>query len=511
MRVTRTISTLLTAALALTAGAQDYSNYRLADEKQLWRTTENAAGLAIDMKDSADNRGVAYFDYQYRGGDYHRVQQGGQTNQLRFFTERYQKIGNYLYGYGAFDFDMGRTKDRAWSDVMRTEPGNPYISGSSVSGKYDFQNFALTAKLASVRLGRFNYGASLRYKVGDLSRLRDPRSRVRLADYQIAPSATYTAGAHTVGLSAWYRRRKEKLTGLKTVQTDPSLKYYVMTGLEHATGTVGGYNAYWREYVDHELGGQLSYGYRSAAFSSVSSIGLQHHTEYAYGQYKYEPGRYHDYHYSLSSRNRITSGRLLHSIEAGASYEEAYADQFSSQLTTETDGPYTTQRWEQTMTFKKRYQLKRLNADAHYRLTVTDASGAAGYAGAAYALETVSSKHLLPTSELQTGSHLFSLEGGYGLAGRRLWVEARADYRLKGKADLTLNNPATDYAQGVLLPDMAYYEANWWQCRLELTWQQPITIKKRRTIWFASLRGSYLKTNNSLEGKSVGATVGLYY
>ena len=135
----------------LMAQEMTQEKYQLANEQQLWSESQNAAGLAHDMRDSADNRGVAYFDITHRSGDYHRVQEGGQMNQVRFFTERYQKIGKYLYGYGSFDFDMGRTKDRAWSDVLRSYNSNPYISGSSVPGKYDHQDFALNAKLATVR------------------------------------------------------------------------------------------------------------------------------------------------------------------------------------------------------------------------------------------------------------------------------------------------------------------------------------------------------------------------
>ena len=166
----------LTVLCSVQGMAQEMNlqKYQLADERQLWSESRNAAGLAHDMQDSTDNRGVAYFDLQHLSGDYHRVQEGNQQNQLRFFTERYQQIGKYLVGYGSFDFDMGRIKERAWSDVMRTYNSNPFISGSDIFGKYDFQNFTLNAKLASVRLGHWNYGASLCYKVGDLSRLRDP-------------------------------------------------------------------------------------------------------------------------------------------------------------------------------------------------------------------------------------------------------------------------------------------------------------------------------------------------
>ena len=495
------------------AGAQTMTaeKYQLADERQLWSESQNAAGLALDMRDSSDNRGTAFFDLQHRSGTYRRVQEGGQQNQLRFFTERYQKIGQYLYGYGSFDFDMGRVKDRSWSDVMRPYNSNPFISGSAVRGKYDYQNFTLNAKVASVRLGHFNYGASLYYKVGDLSRLRDPRSRVRLADYQLTPSVIYTTGDHHIGLSAWYHRYKEKLVGLTTVQTDPNLKYYLMSGMEYAQGSVGAYSSYNREYVNHEFGGELSYGFTSERLNSVNSLTVKRGTEYAYGQYKYEPGRWYTGNYAFTTRNRLQAGRLLHSIDGAIHYEEGYADQYNQELITEKDGSYVTQYWRNKMTYKKRYQLKKTDLNLHYRLSVTDDDAVAGYVGVGYALQSVSNKHLLATSELKYSSSQISAEGGYGLFAKRLWLKGEADYHFSHKADLNLNDPTTDYAVNVLTPDQIYYAANYFQGRLELMWQQPLTIKGQHTLWFAKLYGSYLKTNNNLNGKGAGLTVGLYY
>ena len=495
----------------LMAQEMTQEKYQLADERQLWTESENAAGLAHDMRDSSDNRGVAYFDLMHRSGDFHRVQEGGQMNQLRFFTERYQKIGKYLYGYGSFDFDMGRTKDRAWSDVLRSYNSDPFFSGSSVPGKYDHQNFTLNAKIATVRLGHFNYGASFYYKVGDLSRLRDPRSRVRLADYQITPSVTYTTGNHTIGLAAHYQRYKEKLTGLTTVQTDPGLKYYIMTGLEHATGTVGGYSGYWREYVNHDFGGELSYAYQQDDFRSLNTLTLSHGTEYIYGQYKYEPGTWYTYNYGFSTRNRIDKGDVLHSIDAGIHYQEGYADQYNSQLITEKDGAYTTMRWERTMTFKKRYQLKKVDLNAHYRLSFVTDEAVKGYVGASYELHTASNKYLLSTSEMKYSASLFGLEGGYDLLAQRLWVTAQARYNVSHKAELDLHNSTTDYAQAVLLPDMPYYEANYWQGNLAITYQFPLTIKGYKSHWFVKAYGSYLKTNNSLKSQTAGLSFGLTY
>lgn len=498
------------------------ASYALSDQQQIWHQSRNAAGMAFDFNtaDSSANRGIAYFDYQHQDGDYHRVQDGGMKNNLRFFTERYQKVEKYLYGYGSFDFNMGRTKDRAWSDVLRSYNSNPFISGSSVFGKYDHQDFTLDASLSTIQLGHFTYGASIRYEVSDLSRLRDPRSRINLLDYRITPSITYSfrngipmiSATHTLGLALHYDRRKEKLPSLTTVQTDPNLKYYVMTGLENATGTIGGYNAYTREYVNHEFGGELSYGFKGLWFKSLNTITLDRGTEYVYGQYKYEPGRYFNYRYGFSTQNRLNSGSMLHSIDAAVNYQQAYADEYRQERISTTDSitGYNSIRWNTTLEYRKRFQLKTLDFNFHYRLTFTEEQEQKGYVGLKYQLQNVSNKRLLPVSTLDYTSHFLALEGGVNIAGR-LSVEALAGYNISPKADLNLANPTTDYAINVLIPDMNILDANYFRGHLQLEYQQPIRIAEKTTQWFARAYGDYLKADHSLKRSLVGVSIGLYY
>lgn len=492
----------------------DLNSYQLADESQVWRLTGNAAALSLDPEtcDSSANRGLAYFDLIHRSGDYRRVQEGGQMNQLIFHAERYQKIGKYLYGYGSFDFDMGRTKDRAWSDVLRSYNSNPYISGSSVPGRYDHQNFKLVAKLSTVALGHFTYGATLLYKVGDLSRLRDPRSRINLAEYKLAPSVTYSAGQHTLGLALHYDRRKEKLPNMTTVQTDPNLSYYVMTGLENATGTIGGYNGYQREYVNHEFGAELDYGFKGSQWRSVNALSLRMGREYVYGQYKYEPGNYRTINYGLASRNRIRQDGQLHSIDLQLNYETGSADEYKSERvsTTDSETGIVSVEWRKILEYKKRYQLKKWDADLHYRLSWTKDEAVNSYCGLQYTLQSVSNKYLLYTSELKYSASNILAEGGYGFLNHHLWLEGSLGYRIRHKADIALYDATTDYAQSVLLPDMPYYEANYWQGRLAVTYQFPLTIKGYTAQWFVKAYGSYLKTNNSLDASTIGLSFGLF-
>ena len=73
------------------------SEYKYDDASQIWRHTDNAAGLSLD---SARNRGIAYFDLSHLSGNLHRVQEGSSRNDLTFFTESYQKLSDVFYGYG---------------------------------------------------------------------------------------------------------------------------------------------------------------------------------------------------------------------------------------------------------------------------------------------------------------------------------------------------------------------------------------------------------------------------
>jgi len=492
------------------SNAQGIAQYRYADATQLWRLTDNAAGLALD---SGQNRGIAYFDLQHREGDYRRVQEGGQKNQLEFFTERYQKINSLLVSYGSFRFDMDRTKDRSWCDVMRPYNSNPFFSGSSVAGKYDTQQFDLTAAVGTIQMWGLTAGIRLDYKVGDLSRLRDPRSRSELLDYKITPSLTYTSEPHTIGLAGHYNRRKEKIPGMTTVQQDANLKYYLMSGMEQAVGTTGGYSGFSREWVDHRFGASLSYGYHQGHINSLTAVSIERGAEDAWGQYKYEPGRFISYHYGLDSRNRFNTGKALHQLDLCIGYQQAYADEYRQQLVQERDAEkgYTTYSYETLIEFKKRYQVKQLNASLHYRYNMVDGTSVNGYVGAKAALNQAENKHLLPTSSLEYTHLDFTLEGGKSLFGSRFWIDAEAGYHVASKADLSLAEATTDYATQVLIPDMQYYDANFWRGHLSITYQFPLTIKGTRAEWFVRAYGDYLKADHSLNNSTVGASIGIYY
>lgn len=513
------------------------SEYRYQDATQLWRLTDNAAGLAID---SSQNRGYAQLGVEHWDGDYTRVQEGKQTNRLLFETERYQKVGKYLYGYGRFDFDYGRTKGRAWCDVSRPYNAAPYFPGSAIEGKYDFMDFNFTAALGSTKVGNWNFGLRLDYKVNDLSRLRDPRSRSLLLEYKLTPGVAYSIGSrHTIGLAGNYHRRKEKIDGVKTVQTDATIPYYTMSGMEHANATVGGYSSYKREWVNHRFGGELTYAYKAGRYNLLAAASIDRGSENIYGQYMYEEGKYVDCNYGLRLHNRIEGDGVLHEVDVKFAWNRGYADEYRQKYEYESaddkqtkeylypvrqpDGTIVYEKKEVTATsqhssqyyttqliLRKRYQVRLFNTDVHYRLNFTDAGSVKAYVGGRFFTGDAKNRYILPTSDLHYGSCNIDVEGGLRTLRQRLWIDAGVTVHLKNAADLALADYTTPYAQGVLLPDMAYYNANYWQGRLALTYHFPLKIKGKRTSWYVRAHGKYLHTNNSLSSREAGLTVGLF-
>ena len=540
MKNKRYITILAMALTACTVYAQQKASalgeYRFDDATQLWRLTDNAAGLGID---TTRNRGYAEIGYYHHSGDYTRVQEGTRSNQLRFETERYQKIGKYIYGYGRFDFDYGRVNNRTWCDVRRPYNSNPYFSGSAIMGKYDFQDFNFTAALGSAAIGKWHFGMRLDYNVGDLSRLRDPRPRSQLLEYKIIPAVTYSFGKNTFGLSGNYHRRKEKIDGVRTIQSDATIMYYNMTGLEHAIGTVSGYSGYQREWVDHRFGAELTYSHKTDRYNMIAAATIERGSENILGQYEKEEGKYVDYNYGFSIRNRIMAENLLHEIDFSLGYEQSYADEYTQKFKAENndevktktysyehrlpDGtieirdstitqtyPVSSQYYETMLVMKKRYQVKIFKTDFHYRLNFTDGERVNRYVGARFTSCDTKNKYILPESSLHYDGYNVLLEGGTSLLKQRLWIDGGITMHFNGTAALTLNDPTTDYAVGVLIPDMKYYRSNYVKGSLSVTYQFPITFKKKQTMWYVRANGDWLRTNSNLHASSFGVTLGMF-
>ena len=486
------------------------SEYKYYDMLQIWRNTDNSAAMVLD---SACARGIVEMGINRRQGNYYRVQEGDADNSFVFYTERYQTIGKYFYGFGSFFFNKGRIQNRAWSDVIRTYESNPFISGSSVPGRYDYQNFGFKARVGSVDFGGWRVGLGLDYSVGDLSRLRDPRSRNRLLDYKITPALSYSLGTHTIGLSGFYNRRKEKMPSLTTVQNDLNLLYYQLSGLGAVTGTIGGYSGFAREYVNHAFGGELNYGYCKGMVNSVNSLSLCRNVESIFEQYKREPGKYYVYSYGAKTQNRIGNRRIIHQVDAQADFLQGYADENRPQLVivNNPENGFNSYRYDNILTYRKRYQIEKLDWQLHYRANILKSTCVKRYIGFLFNLQQVSQKHLLPTSTFDRSSVFFDAEYGQSFFNdNRLWMSVEIGYLSRIKADLNLGGIDNLYTQEVLLQDISYYQSNYIYGSVCLKYQFPIEIKKMRSLWYVKAHVQAIHAMHNLGSQTFGFTLGVF-
>jgi hypothetical protein len=292
--------------------------------------------------------------------------------------------------------------------------------------------------------------------------------------------------------------------------------YYQATGLEHVIGTVGGYNAFSREFANHEFGIEFDYNFQTEAFQSLNSFGFEHAREYMYEQYKAEPGAWRNQEWRFVSQNRISRETKLHQLDLTMKYLPALGDEYRQQkvieLNSETGS--STTYYQTLITYKNRYEVYEYQADLHYRLSWLDGIKAKAYAGARATYQYDKEQYNLPISFRKVGYLDAVLEGGCALFNRderSFWVEAQAGYHFSTTSELCLNDATGIYATSVLLPDMDYYRANYFKGQLELTYLMPVTFKKYRNIWFAKIGGSYLKTDNHTDGYYAAAAIGIYY
>ena len=479
-----------------------------------WENTTNAAGMNYGSVDKGSYTTLGIYN---GAGDYHRVQEGSEKRGLLFETERYDKLNDKIFVKGTFSFNMDKEFDKGWSDVYNPYNNNPFIYGSSVRGTYETQKFDLGLRAYTKYKCRFNYGLSIDYKVADIARQRDPRSRSYHLDYSVKPAVVFEIGKkHTAGLNLSYRFGKEKMPGLTTIQTDPNLKYYTFTGLEHAEGKIGGYKGFSRQFLSDYYGGAIQYNYRGEKSKLLVSAGFDARWEETLGNLRQSPGSYNEFTYSLLADYQAERGNMLHNLRAEAVVRDGGADEFRQELNSVIDTltGVTTETWNTIYVYKNRFVVKTSDFRISWNTTSLDA-GRNSYrwmAGAEAGYEGFSNNYYLPHSEYASGKLLFSVNGKARLLNSRkgvLILSASAGASLNTSSKLSL---ATQSVIGdeILTPDFEYHQKNTIKINGELRYTFPLRmIKSTPILGYASLYGGNLFAAGGAGWYSAGISIGI--
>lgn len=515
------LSTFVMSGVAQTTPKQEIpltlEEREVQNARRTWGNSENAAGLALE---EYIQNGQTEIGGYLSGGDLHRAQEGDAINGIRFKTDRFDKISDKFIVWGSFQFDMNTEKNRAWSDAITTYNNSPYIFGSAIQGDYDTQMFDFKAKLAHHTTDKLKLGVGATYLVGDVSRLRDPRTRTYLADYSIMPSATYQLTAnHTLGAMASYRYRKDKMPNVKTVQEDPNFMYYPMVGMENGeeprlspgaengNGILRGFNGFRRQFVSNFWGGELQYEYSKNKLKWITTIGLQLEDQQVLGDTKRSPGEYLSDRFSVSTQLYVERGNLFHHAYAKASLYRGQANEFIQSLN-ETRDPATgviSKEWVTNFVYTNQYEVETTDIEAGYKVMELDQTrgGYRWYAGINGAYSAFTNQYNIPISYLKVGNIQAVANAGVRLLKKNrhtLTVEAQAGYQASLKSDLLLNNSENDLAVNIWIPDAEYYNVNQVVCKADVKYSFPIQSKKVGLSGYVRLFSNNRLTNNDRYG-----------
>lgn len=478
--------------------------------RQLWLPTRNASGLGFDP---VANHGDAWFGVFHSSGDYHKAQEGSRMNGLNFFAERYTKIARNLYVWGSFKFTMDRESERAWSDVILKEYTSPYQYGGSVKGSYDRQLFDLKVKLATGSLGRFTLGVGLNYSVGDLSRLRDPRSRVMLADYAVIPSMTYRLSErHALGLDFYYRFRKQRLDNITTVQREKQFEYYLFEGLEN----------YWmttelgkvaRRTVADIFGGDLQYKLTGEYGSWLVSLGYERLVEEVVDDERKEPGDYNAQKVTFYSGYKSERINVLHAWNMQASYTGGQAEEFVQEQVNITHGNgMVSNKWVTLYNFVT-YKDDVLNVQTDYTFYKGDVSRKDynWLMGVSGKYEYLKNRYLLPESTREVSTLRIGVKGAGRVVNKdahKFWIEAALNGALPLETKMNLSEENV-FTENVLNPDLRFFKAKTLEAKVDFQYSFPMRLKKTALTGYIKAYAGNVFTDKFGSRFSGGISVGI--
>ncbi len=501
--------------------------HNLASVLNPWLLTSNAAGLGLS---NVRVHGVTELAYSLSKGDFHRAQEGKSLGGINFYSERFDNLSKKWTVWGSFNFTMDSENERSWSDVMNTYNNNPFIYGSSVKGDYDRQLFDFKVKISSRSINKLTYGVGIDYKVGDLSRQRDPRTRVFLADYAIIPSVTYQlSDKNFVGFNLKARYEKEKMPGITTVQDDPNLKYYTLFGMENANAIIGGYNGFQRQFVSSFLGGDFQYSLNTNNIHFVVSAGAFYQNQDILENIKQTPGSFESINYQTSITLFAKINNYLLQMKANANTKQGSADENIQELQNVND-PVTgvnSQAWVTLFTYKNQYlnNTYESNFQIDLRDLNVDENDYSWLVGLEAGLDGFENVYQLPYSSMSVDRYNAGLYGHYRFLNRkkhRITLDANVGYAAKFNSSLVLQEGAVDspeinastFKQGtydvalnVILPDFEYYNASIFKFKVESTYSFPLNFKKLKMIGFA--KAQFNQATNKTLGSWTGGQISI--
>lgn len=459
-----------------------------------WISMPTPASIGFSTQ-SEGNQVSLGLDHQ--NGDYKLAGQAGQKNALLFDASMFQKVGETFRFYGHFGLNYSHQNERAYYDlIFPTE--NAYVMGANRKGKYNQYIYDLNFKVATTDLNGWNFGMGIDYKAADLSRILDPRPRVLAAHYQLTPAVTYKLNeSNRLGLSAYYRFEKQRMTGITQVNDDTNYKYYFSTGLDNAYINVD-FGGFFRIYSDHIVGGDLQYGLTSSDWTWTTSLGISHHDLEMTGSQKRIPGTYSQDIFRATSKVTWQRPHMLHILGVNGSYQDGSNTAFIQDFVQITDEyGHVSEKWV-TEYKNKTYTHNNYDLAASYDLYIgnIEAKDYSMKFGVSGSMKHFERKYLLPTSKHEMTNATADAYYGlrlYNKKQHKVWMTLGGGIVTPLDQQMLLVNN-NDYAGLVLRANEVYYNLSAYNYKVDVNYSFPISLGTSELIGY--IQAMYKQTNS---------------
>lgn len=494
-----------------------------------WLSTNNAAGLDFI---NFHQHGNSELGYSNEGGNLHRAQEGDGKNGIRFFSERFDKMNKNWMSWGSFEFRMNTEENRTWSNVFNTYNSSPYLFGDSIPGRYDQQTFDLHAKICRKISEKWSAGVSFDYFAGDMSRLRDARTRTYIANYAFAPGTVYKIDdSNLIGATVGFRFEKEKMPSIVTVQNDPEINYYFFLGNENANAVKDAYLGFDRQFINREYFTELQYNLINKQFNWMSTLGFTTRKQEVLGGERESPGEYTAQNLHFNSKANIYLNQKLLIVGLKTNYKLGYANEFLQELVTirDTIKYDVSKNWNTLYVYQKRFSTTSYNADLNINLrnllnNGTDYSWSAGIDAQFYGFSNI---YQLPYSSFESQRLRIGANGGLRVFNKkehRISINAKGGFGfgLNNKLDLnsianttptigssTFEKATFKIANEIMKPDLAFYKQNVLDYGIDARYSFPFKLKNNSFVGQAKIFYNNQISSTLGSWSMLGVSVGL--
>lgn len=483
----------------------------------LWDTTIGRSLLvtgnntALLTADSIPDVGYATLGGQLLSGGFRRPQEAEAEQAITFDTERYQRIGDWLF-HGRFSYRHQRQDNLRWTDIMDPYRGTPFVLADSTVGDWKKHHFALEASASLPLNERLAVGLALNYRVGSGAKNRDPRPLSNVNDITLLPSASWTVNnRHVLGIHGRYRRFKEDIGVLIRAQFAQGL--YRLKGLSFHDQILPVSVSYSRAYSGTAWGGGLQHLYHvNPSWQWFNEVEYTRYTE-ATQDVTIPPlpsGDFRNDHVSLRTTLRYRTGRMEKSLSMAAEAQRGVGHEYhyvSNVLVFDGD-----MHQQEALSATLTHEWMRHRPGIPYVWSIAPSLNYRQYRA---------SYPTVPTNSRQEFTQLAaSLTGGTWVA-RQVAITAAVHYQtaLSDTLDYHADGVGQTVASTVLLPDQDYATADYLSGRLGLKYvfSRPISERDRRQF-FAELSGLLHHRLNAVPYAGYGPnrayaslTIGMYY